>query len=89
MRIENQYRENARKKRGGEEIDYLQAIAKECVKNPKKYSPTDAYICDIIPELIRKNEELWKSKSPEFRETHKPGKNRRNIYEKYFTPKER
>jgi hypothetical protein len=59
------------------------------VQNPKKYAPSEAYICDIIPELIRKNEELWKLKSEKFRATHKPAKNRRKFREKHFTPKER
>ena len=66
-------------------IDYMQ----RSVRNPKKYAPSSDYISDIIPELIRRNEELWKKKSPEFRATHKPYKNRRMVYEKYFTPKER
>lgn len=89
MKVEMQYRVNARKKRWDAEIDDLLETMKLSVQNPSKYSPSSDYICDIIPELIRKNEELWKSKSPEFRATHKPGKNRRNIREKYFTPKER
>ena len=89
MQTEARYRENARRKRWDEEIDYLQENAKKSIQNPKKHSPTDGYICDLIPELIRKNEELRKQKSPEFRATHKPSKNRRGIYEKYFTPKER
>lgn len=89
MKTEMQYRINAREKRGDAEIDMLMDNMKKSIQNPKKYAPSEAYICDIVPELIRKNEELWNTKSPEFRATHKPAKNRRNLYEKYFTPKER
>ena len=83
------YRENARDKRWDDEIDMLQEMAKKSIKDPVKYAPSSDYICDIIPELIRRNEELRKKKSPEFKATHKPAKNRRKLREKYFTPKER
>lgn len=66
-------------------MDYI----KKSIQNPRKYTPSADYICDIMPELIRRNEERRKTKSPQFRATHKPAKNRRKMREKYFTPKER
>lgn len=77
-RIEMQYWANARKKRGDIEIDDLENTMKKSVRNPGKYAPSTIYLDDIIPELIRKNEELRKEKN-----FHEPGKNRRKIYEKY------
>jgi len=88
-KTEMAYERNNRKKRWDPEIDMLIDYMQKSVQNPKKYAPSGDYISDIIPELIRRNEELWKKKSPEFRATHKPYKNWRKIYEKYFTPKER
>lgn len=88
-KTEMAYEENNRKKRGDAEIDMLIENAKKSIMNPNKYAPSLEYISDIFPELVRKNEELWKTKSQEFRDSHKPFKNRRKVYEKYFTPKER
>ena len=73
-----QYWANARKKRGDLEIDDLQEAMEKSIRNPGKYKPSTIYLDDIIPELIRKNEELRKGKN-----FHEPAKHRRAIYEKY------
>ena len=77
-KTELHYWVNARKKRGDLEIDDLGDAAQKSVRNPGKYTPSTIYLDDIIPELIRKNEELRKGKN-----FHEPGKHRRKIYEKY------
>lgn len=78
MRVEMQYRRNARKKRGDDEINDLLDMMRKSVQNPNKYKPSSIYLDNLIPELIKKNEQLWKTKT-----FYKPGKNRRKIYEKY------
>lgn len=72
------YRTNARRKRGNDEINDLLDAMRKSIQNPNKYKPSSIYLDDIIPELIRKNEQLWKTKN-----FYKPGKNWRKIYEKY------
>lgn len=72
------YRTNARRKRGEDEIRDLLDAMRKSIQNPNKYKPSSIYLDDIIPELIRKNEQLRKTKT-----FYKPGKNRRKIYEKY------
>lgn len=37
----------------------------------------------IVPELIKQNEELWASKSEEFRANHKPKRNWRHLWTEY------
>ena len=78
MRTEMAYRTNARKKRGNDEINDLLEAMRKSIQNPAKYKPSSIYLDDLIPELIRKNEQLWKGKT-----FYKPGKNWRKIYEKY------
>ena len=78
MRVEMQYRNNARKKRGNDEINDLLEAMRKSVQNPNKYKPSSIYLDDLIPELIRKNEKLRKEKT-----FFKPGKNWKKIYEKY------
>lgn len=53
-------------------------MAQKSVRNPGKYKPSTIYLDDIIPELIRRNEELRKTKN-----FYEPGKHWRKIYEKY------
>lgn len=36
-----------------------------------------------IPQLIKENEKLWKTKSKEFLETHKPARKRKHLWEEY------
>lgn len=78
MRVEMQYRTNARKKWGDDEINDLLDAMRKSIQNPNKYKPSSIYLDDLIPELIRKNEQLRKTKT-----FYKPGKNWRKIYEKY------
>ena len=73
-----QYRTNARKKWGNDEINDLLDAMRKSIQNPNKYKPSSIYLDDLIPELIRKNEQLRKTKT-----FYKPGKNWRKIYEKY------
>ena len=57
----------------------MQDAMEKSVRNPGKYRPSTIYLDDIIPELIRKNEELRKGKN-----FYEPGKNWRKLYEKYW-----
>lgn len=46
------------------------------ISNPKKYSVTEIYLNEYIPELIEENERLRATKN-----FYKPSKNWRRIYE--------
>lgn len=89
MKTQMHYRINARKRRWDDRIEKLLLHVKACIIDPVKTSPSEAYICSIIPELIEINEKLRSHKSGEFRKTHKPAKAWRRFRENYFTPKER
>lgn len=70
------YRINLIKKYSKEQVEEMEERLQQYISNPKKYSVTEIYLNEYIPELIEENEKLRATKN-----FYKPSKNWRRIYE--------
>lgn len=80
LATQKQYRDHLVYKYGEERVKEIEETRDNRVMNPKKYTPSEAYIEEIIPELIKENEELRKTKTFQISQR----KNRKKLYTKYF-----
>ena len=79
MKTNARYDENINKKRGEWKAERLRRLATDYVQwRGKKYD-----LKKKMPQLIRENERLWKTKSAEFLANHKPARRWRDIWEDY------
>jgi len=79
-KVQHYYYAVLKEKYGSERIQEMEDMVNKRVTNPKKYSPTEPFLDELIPDLIDENERLRKTK------TFQPAqrKNRRKIYNKQF-----
>lgn len=76
--LEETYKKHATEKYGEDRITELLEHANKRYSDPKKYSPTEIFLDDYIPDLINENEQLRKTKK------FQPKRNRRDYYNKHF-----
>lgn len=81
--VNEEYDRNLVKKYGEWVLQKLKDGVSRFTKMTKWTKGRDYVLKKRIPVLIRENEELWATKSPLFRETHKPYRNWRKIWVEY------
>ena len=79
LKVNERYSENMDKKWGEWTSERLRLLTRDFAMWKGKHYD----LKKVMPRLIKENEKLWKSKSKEFLETHKPKRKWREIWEDY------
>ena len=72
------YRSNLIKKYWLEAVEEMEERLQQYIANPTKYTVTEIFLEDYIPELIEENEMFWATKN-----FYKPANNRRKLWEEH------